>query len=61
MVPISQLNISLDIIMMLLNHYVIRNLLNIKSDNEPVYCHDSKYIKKKNETYGDKVNTNFQK
>ena len=36
------------------------NLMNIKSDSEPVYGDNDKYIKTKIKLYGDKINTNFQ-
>ena len=35
-------------------------LMNIEFDSEPVYGNNDKYIKAKIESYGDKVNTNFQ-
>ena len=38
----------------------VSNLINIKFDNEPVYCYNDKYIKTKIKLYGNKVNTNFQ-
>ena len=38
----------------------VRNLLNIKFDREPIYGDNDKYIKKKINLRGDKVNTNFQ-
>ena len=38
----------------------VGNLLNIKSDSEPVYGDVDKYIKTKIKMYGDKVNTKFQ-
>ena len=34
--------------------------MNIEFDNEPVYGHNDKYIKRKIKSYGNKVNTNFQ-
>ena len=39
----------------------VSNLLNIKSDSEPVYGDNDKYIKTKIKSYGDKVNTKFQR
>ena len=39
----------------------VSNLMNIKSDNEPVYGDNDKYIKTKIKLYADKVNTNFQR
>ena len=36
------------------------NLMNIKSDSEPVYGDNDKHIKTKIKLYGDKTNTNFQ-
>ena len=38
----------------------ISNLMNIKSDSEPVYGDNDKYIKTKIKMYEDRVNTNFQ-
>ena len=38
----------------------IKNLLNIKFDNEPVYGDNDKYIKTKIKIYEEKVNINFQ-
>ena len=38
----------------------VSNLINIKFDSEPVYGDNDKYIKTKINSYGDKVNTNFQ-
>ena len=38
----------------------VGNLLNIEFGSEPVYGDVDKYIKTKVETYGDRVNTNFQ-
>ena len=38
----------------------ISNLMNIKSDREPVYGDNNKYIKTKIKLYGDKLNKNFQ-
>ena len=38
----------------------VRSLMNIEFDNEPVYGHNDKYIKRKIKSYGNKVNTNFQ-
>ena len=38
----------------------VGNLLNIKSDSEPIYRDVDEYIKTKIKTYGDRVNTNFQ-
>ena len=38
----------------------VSNLMNIKFDSEPVYGDNDKYIKTKIESYGDKLNTNFQ-
>ena len=38
----------------------ISNLLNIKSDSQPVYGDGDKYIKTKIKMHGDRVNTNFQ-
>ena len=38
----------------------ISNLMNIKSDSEPVYGDNDKYIKTKIKSYGDEINTNFQ-
>ena len=35
-------------------------LMNIESDNEPVFADNDKYIKAKIELYGEKVNTKFQ-
>ena len=37
----------------------VRNLLNIKFDREPIYGDNDKYIKKKINLRGDKVNTNL--
>ena len=39
----------------------VSNLLNIKFDSEPVYGDNDKYIKTKIKSYGDKVNTKFQR
>ena len=39
---------------------IVRSLMNIKFDSEPVYGDNGKYIKTKIKLYGDKVNTNFQ-
>ena len=39
---------------------IVRSLMNIKFDSEPVYGNNGKYIKTKIKLYGDKVNTNFQ-
>ena len=39
---------------------IVRSLMNIKFDSEPVYGDNGKYIKTKIKFYGDKVNTNFQ-
>ena len=36
------------------------NLINVRFNSEPVYGHNDKYIKTKINSYGDKVNTNFQ-
>ena len=36
------------------------SLMNIEFDNEPVCDDNEKYIKTKIQSYGDKVNTNFQ-
>ena len=49
----------------LLNKYTkiwerVSSLMNIKSDSEPVYGDNYKYIKTKIKSFGDKVNTNFQ-
>ena len=38
----------------------VRNLSNIKSDSEPAYVDNDKYIKVKIKIYEEKVNTNFQ-
>ena len=38
----------------------VRNLVNMKFENKPVYGDHDKYIKTKIKVYGDKVNTNFQ-
>ena len=38
----------------------ISNLMTIKSDSEPVYGDNDKYIKTKIKSYGDEINTNFQ-
>ena len=38
----------------------VGNILNIEFDSEPVYGDVDKYITTKVETYGDRVNTNFQ-
>ena len=38
----------------------VKNLVNIKFDNEPVYGDNDKYIKTKIKIYDDNVNTNFQ-
>ena len=35
-------------------------LMNIEFDNEPVYCDNDKYMKVRKNSYGDKVNINFQ-
>ena len=48
----------------LLNKYTkiwkkVKNLLNIKFDNEPVYGGNDKYIKTKIKIYDNNVNTNF--
>ena len=37
----------------------VSSLMKTKSDSEPVYVHDDKYIKTKIKLYRDKVNTNF--
>ena len=34
--------------------------MNIELDSEPVYSDHDKYIKTKINSYGDKINTNFQ-
>ena len=34
--------------------------MNIEFDSEPVYGDNDKHIKSKRNSYGDKVNTNFQ-
>ena len=39
---------------------IIRNLLKIEFDSEPVYGDNYKYIKTKIKMYEDQVNTNFQ-
>ena len=39
---------------------IIRNLLNIEFDSEPVYGDNDKYIKAKTKMYENRVNTNFQ-
>ena len=39
---------------------IINVLMNIKFDSEPVYGDNDKYIKAKINSYGDKVNANFQ-
>ena len=38
----------------------INSLMNTEFDGEPVYGNNDKYIKTKINSYGDKVNTNFQ-
>ena len=38
----------------------VRNLLNVKFDNKPVYDDNDKYIKTKIQICADKVNTSFQ-
>ena len=38
----------------------ISSLMNKEFDSEPVYGDSDKYIKAKANSYGDKVNTNFQ-
>ena len=38
----------------------VSNLMNIKSDSEPVCGDNDKYIKTKIKSYKDKINTNFQ-
>ena len=38
----------------------VSSLMNIKFDSEPVYSDNDKYIKTKINSYGDKINTNFQ-
>ena len=38
----------------------VNNLMKIEFDSEPVYGDNDKYIKTKINSYGDKVNTNFQ-
>ena len=38
----------------------ISNLMNTKSDSEPIYGDNGKYIKTNIKSYGDKINTNFQ-
>ena len=38
----------------------VSNLMDIKFDCEPHYSHKYKYIKTKIETYGGKINCNFQ-
>ena len=38
----------------------VSNLMNMKSDSEPVYDDNDKYIKTKIKIYGYKINTNFQ-
>ena len=38
----------------------ISSLMNIEFDSEPVYGDNDKYFKAKIQTYGDKVNTNFE-
>ena len=38
----------------------VNSLMNIEFDSEPVYSDNTKYIKRKINLYGDKVNTNFQ-
>ena len=37
----------------------ISNLMNMKSDSEPVYGDNDKYIKTKIKSYGDEIDTNF--
>ena len=37
----------------------VSNLMNIKSDSEPIYSDNDQYIKTK-KMYEDRVNTNFQ-
>ena len=37
----------------------VKNLLNIKSDSEPVYGNNDKYIKTKLKIYNNNMNTNF--
>ena len=39
---------------------IIKNLLNIEFNSEPVYGDDQKYIKTNIKMYEDRVNTNFQ-
>ena len=38
----------------------VRNLMDIKSDSEPVYGSNDKYIKTKRKIYRDKVNIIFK-
>ena len=38
----------------------VENLLKIRSDSEPIYGDNGKYLKTKIKTYEDKINTNFQ-
>ena len=38
----------------------VSNLMNIKSDSEPVYADNNRHINTKTKIHGDKVNTNFQ-
>ena len=38
----------------------VGSLMNIKFDSEPVYGDNDKYIKTKINSYGDRINTNFQ-
>ena len=38
----------------------VNNLMDIKFECEPLYSHTYKYIKTKIETYGGKINCNFQ-
>ena len=49
----------------LLNKYTkiwerVSSLMDIEFDSEPVYGDNDKYIKTKINSYGDKINTNFQ-
>ena len=37
----------------------VSNLMNLKSDTEPVYGDNDKYIKTDIKLYGDKINNNF--
>ena len=39
---------------------IVNSLMNVEFDSEAVYGDNDKYIKTKTNSYGDKVNTNFQ-